>query len=141
MIAWVFGASHAMAAYTTMSAARAISARPNTIWLGSAMSVRIDSEERERERGDVSRARKARSDGRDKIIPGVVDAEIGAMQRAPCHKRPGRAVPEATEQHRDHQIDVAPHTAVPVAAERDVEIVAQELRQRHVPAPPEIDDR
>ena len=29
---------------------------------------------------------------------------------------------------------------MPVAAERNVEIVAQELRQRHVPAPPEIDD-
>jgi hypothetical protein len=29
---------------------------------------------------------------------------------------------------------------VPVAAKRDVEIVAQKLRQRHVPAPPEIDD-
>src|ERR1700722_1463756 len=29
---------------------------------------------------------------------------------------------------------------MPVAPERDVEIVAQELRQRHVPAAPEIDD-
>ena len=63
------------------------------------------------------------------------------MQRTPDHKRPGRTMPEAAKQHGDRQIDVAQRRAVAVAAERDVEIVAQELRQRHVPAPPEIDDR
>ena len=63
------------------------------------------------------------------------------MQRAPHHKSPGRTVPEPAEQHGDCQIDVTQQRAAAIAAERDVEIVAQELRQRHVPAPPEIDDR
>ena len=84
--------------------------------------------------------REARRNRRAEIVPGVIDAEIGAVQRAPDDEGPGGAVPEPAEQHGDHQIDVAQHPAAAVAAERDVEIVAQELRQRHVPAPPEIDD-
>ena len=39
-----------------------------------------------------------------------------------------------------HQVDVAPDRAVAAAAERDVEVVAQEARQGDVPAPPEVDD-
>ena len=74
------------------------------------------------------------------IVPGVVDAKIEAVQHAPDDERPARAVPQPAEQHRDHQVDVAQRRAVAIAAERDIEIVAQEPRQRHVPAPPEIDD-
>ena len=63
------------------------------------------------------------------------------MQRAPDDEFPGRAVPEAAEHHGQQQIAVGPEPAVPVAAERDVEIVAQPARQRHVPAPPEVGQR
>ena len=100
-----------------------------------------DGEKGQDQPGDIGQRCEPRPDLRPVIVPGVVDAEIGAMQRAPDHKGPGRTVPEPAEQHGDRQIDITQQRAVAVAAERNVEIVAQELRQRHVPAPPEIDDR
>ena len=68
-------------------------------------------------------------DRRAIIGPGMIDAKVKAMQRAPDDKGPGGAVPEAAEQHRDHQVHIAQQRAMAVAAERNVEIVAQELRQ------------
>ena len=62
------------------------------------------------------------------------------MECAPHRKRPRRAVPEAADEHREHEVHVAPALAVPISAERDVEVVAQEPRERHVPAPPEFRD-
>ena len=47
-------------------------------------------------------------------------------------------MPEAAEQHRQQQVAVGPQPALAVAAERDVEVVAQPARERHVPAPPEV---
>src|ERR1700676_5037900 len=57
---------------------------------------------------------------------------------APGHEVPGRAVPEATEDHRDH--DVPGHGPLWSAAspERDVEVVAQPPGQGHVPTTPEV---
>ena len=72
--------------------------------------------------------------------PAVVDDEIHAVQTAPEDERPARAVPQPAEQHRDDQVQVASRRPLAVAAERDVEVVAQKARQRHVPAPPELDD-
>ncbi len=60
------------------------------------------------------------------------------VEGAPEHERPGGPVPEPAEQHRDHQVAVGASRAAAVAAERDVEVVAQEARQGHVPAPPEV---
>ena len=62
------------------------------------------------------------------------------MQRAPDDERPARAMPEAAQHHGDQQIHVASRTAVSVAPERHIEIVAQEARQCDVPAVPEVDD-
>ncbi len=60
------------------------------------------------------------------------------MDPAPDDERPAGAVPEAADQHRQHQVAVRDHLALAVAAERDVEVVAQPARQRHVPAAPEV---
>ena len=60
------------------------------------------------------------------------------MQASPDDEGPVRAVPEAAEQHRQHQVDVGAELRAAVAAERNVEIVAQPRRQRDVPATPEI---
>src|SRR6202011_1852123 len=70
-------------------------------------------------------------------MPEMIDAEIDAVQAAPHQEIPARAVPEPAEQHRHQQIDVTARLAEPVAAERNIEVVAQEARQRDVPAPPE----
>ena len=81
-----------------------------------------------------------REEARGGVPPGVVDAQIHAVQRAPGDEGPARAVPQAAEQHGEHEVAVAHEPPGTVAAERDVEVVAQEGRQRHVPAPPEFDD-
>src|SRR5205085_194085 len=39
-----------------------------------------------------------------------------------------------------HQVGVAAGRSTAIAAERDVQIIAQETRKRHVPTPPELDD-
>ena len=49
---------------------------------------------------------------------------------APCQSPPSSIV--------SHQVAVREQAAAPVAAERDVDEVAQEARERHVPAPPEV---
>ena len=68
----------------------------------------------------------------------VLGDQPGAVERAPEHERPGRAVPEAAEQHRDQQVAVGEQAPAAAAAERDVDEVAQEARERHVPAAPEV---
>ena len=52
------------------------------------------------------------------------------FSEAPCHRPPSAIVA--------NRFDVAPPLALPVAAERDVEVVAQPGRERDVPAPPEL---
>ena len=64
-----------------------------------------------------------------------------AVDPAPDHERPGGAVPEPAEEHRQHEVAVRRDPSLPVAAERDVEVVAQPARERHVPAAPEVLER
>src|SRR4051794_2420944 len=68
----------------------------------------------------------------------VLGDQADAVERPPQHERPRRALPPAAEHHRDEQVAVRLRAAAPVAAGRDVEEVAQEARQRHVPAAPEV---
>ena len=60
------------------------------------------------------------------------------MQSAPDDERPTRTVPQAAEQHRCHQREVGTRLAMAIAAQRNVEVIAQPRRQGDVPAPPEI---
>ncbi len=62
------------------------------------------------------------------------------MQRAPHGEIPCRAVPQPADQHRDHEIDVPPDWSAPVAAQWNVKIIAQKVRQRDVPTRPELHD-
>jgi hypothetical protein len=72
--------------------------------------------------------------------PDMRDDEVGAMQRTPDDEGPGRTMPEAADQHDDPEIGIAADRAFSISAERNVDVIAQETRQRHVPAPPEFDD-
>ncbi len=65
-------------------------------------------------------------------------AQADPVDRSPGHERPRRAVPQPAEQHRDHHVPVRHERALPVTAERDVDVVAQPAGERHVPAPPEV---
>ena len=68
----------------------------------------------------------------------VLDDQGDAVQEAPEDERPAGAVPEPAEHHGEHQVHVGARAALAVAAERDVQVVAQPARQRHVPAAPEL---
>src|SRR5438067_2082421 len=73
--------------------------------------------------------------------PRVLRADQRAVHAAPQHEVPAGPVPQSAEQHGYHYVAVACETATAIPAQRDIEIVAQEARQRDVPAAPEIDDR
>ena len=60
------------------------------------------------------------------------------MYRAPDHVVPGRPVPEAAEQHDDHQIHVGTPRRASVPTERYVEKIPKPLREGDMPSPPEF---
>ena len=61
------------------------------------------------------------------------------MQQSVDDEVPARAVPEADRDERDHQVDV--HVAVLRAADRPVEVLAEEAGHGDVPALPEARNR
>ena len=83
-------------------------------------------------------AQPAGEDPAEPAVDRMLGRQPGPLEGPPGDEVPGGAVPEAAERHGQHQVDVGPHPALAVAAERDVEVVAQEARQRHVPAAPEV---
>ncbi len=68
----------------------------------------------------------------------TADELTDAVVEAPDHEGPGRPVPQAAEQHGDEDVDGDPPLAAPVAAERDVQVVAQPEGQGDVPPSPEV---
>ena len=73
--------------------------------------------------------------------PELVQRQGRAVQSAPEDETHRRAVPQSAQQHRQEQVAVGPDAALAVAAQRNVEVVAQPRRERDVPPPPELGDR
>ncbi len=73
-------------------------------------------------------------------MEGVVDAEVEAVESAPEHEDPCGTVPEPAEKHGDEEVEVAAGVPFSVAAEGEVEVVAEEGGECDVPASPELDD-
>ena len=61
-----------------------------------------------------------------------------AVIGAPGDEMPGGAVPQAAQQHGDHQVAISLERPLAIAAKRDVEVVAQPGGEADVPAAPEI---
>ena len=61
-----------------------------------------------------------------------------AVQGAPEDEGQTRPVPQAAQEHGQHQVQIGPTPAFAVAAQGDVEIIPQPGGQRDMPAPPEI---
>src|SRR5205823_8487768 len=68
----------------------------------------------------------------------ALNDQIRTVQQSPDDKSPGRAVPETTKKHDDHEIQRHPKRRDLIAAERNVKIIAQKRGKRNVPASPEI---
>ena len=73
--------------------------------------------------------------------PCPLDHQKGAVMDAPDHEGPVRAMPKPADEKDETEIAVSLGCGAAIAAERDVEIVAQPLRQADVPAAPELGDR
>ncbi len=58
-------------------------------------------------------------------LPGSGHAEQAAVQEAPEHELPPRAVPKTAQQHGDHEIFIRVERAVPRTTQRDVEVIAK----------------
>ena len=63
------------------------------------------------------------------------------MKQSPCQIADGGAVPKPAEAHHDHQVEICARAPEAIAAERNVEIGPQPVRQRDVPARPEFGKR
>ena len=55
-----------------------------------------------------------------------IDQE-NALVDAPDHERPCGTVPEAADDHRQHQVAVVKQGAAAVAAQRDVQVIARAI--------------
>src|SRR5690348_3389472 len=62
------------------------------------------------------------------------------MITTPDHEVPACSMPQATEQHGQHQVDVGVNRALAITAERNIYVVTQPARECHVPAAPELGD-
>ncbi len=71
---------------------------------------------------------------------GPLQRQAHAVHAAPEDEGPAGAVPEAAEQHGHDEVHVGAAAALAVAAQRDVQVVAQPARQGDVPAAPEVLD-
>src|SRR3712207_1167917 len=64
--------------------------------------------------------------------------EKNAMISIPNDEVPAGPVPEATKQHGEHEVPIRHECAFTVTSERDVQVVPQPFRERHVPPPPKV---
>src|SRR3546814_4987425 len=87
--------------------------------------------------------RPPRSKRTDTLFPytTLFRSEEPSVYRAPHDEGHRSAVPQAAQEHREEEVAIGAAHAVAVAAQRDVEVVAQPPRERHVPAAPEVLER
>ena len=83
--------------------------------------------------------------GDARILPpayaeGLLDAEQQAVEGAPAEEGPIGAVPDAADDERDEQVDVAAGGDDAVAAEGYVDVVLEPRGEGDVPAVPELAD-
>ncbi len=120
----------------------AVNSRSSTC---SARRERVGAEEDPREADDVERERRPsqrvaadagrtrRARARPQRPTPWIPPQTTNVHAAPCHRPPSSIV--------SSRFRYVTEAALAVAAERDVEVVAQPARQRHVPAPPEVLER
>src|SRR6266404_3719706 len=72
------------------------------------------------------------------VRPFAMDHQRDTMERTPNDKRPCAAVPQAAQDHRDHDISIHEPARAAVPPQRNVKIIAQPTREADVPAMPEV---
>src|SRR5690606_22181186 len=94
----------------------------------------VEVEEDDERSDDLPTPSRAEVEPALEVLPQhAVACEQDTVVDAPQHEGPGRAVPQAAEHHREHQIRVGPTRTEAIASQRDVQVVAQPGRERDVP--------
>ena len=80
---------------------------------------------------------------RSLVVPSVLvvrtfDNHEEGVIKAPAHKRPVRAMPNATHEHHEEKVEVHATRRHAVTAQRDVQVIAEPAREGNVPALPEV---
>lgn len=70
----------------------------------------------------------------------LMNNERHAMSTTPRNKLPRGTMPQATYKHREEVVEIHSELTMTVAAQRNIEVVAQPLRERYVPAVPKLGD-
>ncbi len=70
----------------------------------------------------------------------LFNGQQNKVVQAPADKVPVCTVPDAGEQLHHEQVEDLPLQALAVAAQRDIDVLAEPAGKGHVPAPPELGD-
>src|SRR3954470_267837 len=68
----------------------------------------------------------------------MLSAKVSGVQQPPDDERPVCSMPQSAQPHHDVEVAERHQRSATVAAEWDVEIVAQPRRERDVPPAPEV---
>ena len=85
---------------------------------------------------DVKNADQGGADG----LQHVADDLVEAVQRTPHNEGDAGAVPDAAHDENNHDVQIFARLPPAVAAERDVDVIAEPVGERLMPAAPEIGD-
>ena len=58
-------------------------------------------------------------------FPVFVNDKSHTIHPAPDHKLPAGTVPETSEEHGQHQVDIGTELTLPVAPQRNIEVIPQ----------------
>ena len=105
---------------------------------GEILSAENYPSEVDKNKGDGPRQKTVQR--KSTCIPYAMHNESRSVHDTPENKGPRRAVPQTAEKEGEEKVAEHPFLAFSVAAQRDIQIVAEPARKRDVPAPPEILD-
>ena len=71
----------------------------------------------------------------------MVDYKRYTVDGAPDDERPSGSVPKTAERHHKKKIYIRSALGPAASPQRDVEVVAQESRERYMPSTPKVDQR
>ena len=70
--------------------------------------------------------------------PELMGCQSNTMQHAPKDEIPGSPMPQTAQKHGDNKVGVLAYLTFTVAAQRDIEIIAQPTGKRNMPTTPKL---
>ena len=96
----------------------------------------MESDKHSEEAADATALRPLLTPG--KRHPELMGCKRNAVHHPPKDKIPRSAMPQATQEHGNDEIDILADFPLPVATQRDIKVIAQPAGKRNMPPPPEF---